>query len=303
MTPDTAYGKVVIDECSDDTCTDATPFSGSPFKTSSTPHQIYDLGTTSTGFVRVGFPAQWSGHTQARFVLYYNTNLTSMNLVRSGLPKGSWHYISAMVEPINENSNSASVYVNGTLFAGPVFFLRNASGLAFAGQHGISLGRSYPMSAPFGYFKGYIDELMVVDRIISASLEVSCSAVPETILCYSFDKATVLANGSFYDLGIGQSSNAVPVSQDRFLPWCITMSDGGELVIDDFLPEEPYGVLSWGFCTSKARLPGAGLNYDAEMLNSLLSEEYEKGFDEFRLKNLPGCSNAPLIFDGNVAGR
>ena len=226
-----------------------------------------------------------------------------MNNFRSGLRTGSWHYISAVVEPINDISNSASVYVNGTLFAGPFLFSRNASGLAFAGQYGISLGRSYPMSAPFGYFEGYVDELMVVDRIMLGSLEVPCSAVPETILCYSFDKATVMANGSFHDLGSGQPSNAVPVSQDRFLPWCITMNDDGELVIDDFLPEQPYGVLSWGFCTSKARLPGAGYDYDAEMLSSLLSDELEIGFDEFRLKNLPGCSNTPLVFDGNNAGR
>ena len=45
MTPDDAYSKVVIDVCSDDSCTDATPFSESPFKSSNTPHQLYDLGT------------------------------------------------------------------------------------------------------------------------------------------------------------------------------------------------------------------------------------------------------------------
>ena len=56
--------------------------------------------------------------------------------------------------------------------------------LPFTGQYRISLGRSYPMSAPFGYFEGYVDELMVVDRIMLGSLEVPCSAVPETILCY-----------------------------------------------------------------------------------------------------------------------
>ncbi len=306
MSPDYQYNIVNIDVCQDVTCTSYSALAGSPFMQTPGASPFREIATAPTGFVRVRFPAIWSGHTQARFVLYYRTDF-SKNNVPSGLITGSWHYVSAVVEPVNETSISASIYVNGTLFAGPAFSLLEVlSGRSFAGHSGIALGRSFPMSAPFGYFMGFVDELLVVDRAIVGHelvsvMKMSCSKVPKTTLCFSFDRATVSMNGSIYDHGSDWPSHAVSVSQDRFQPWCITRNDGGVLASYFASYLLPYAI-SWGFCTSKARLPGVDFEYDAQTLD-LLSRSIEGKNHEFRLKNLPGCSNAPLIIAHNTAGR
>jgi hypothetical protein len=219
----------------------------------------------------------------------------------------SWHYVSAVVESINHSTFSASIYVNGTLFAGPAYLQSDGSpGVAFAGQSGIALGRNYPMSAPFGYLIGSIDELIVMDRIVSGDetisiMNISCSKVPQTVLCLSFDRTTMSTNGSVQDLGSGWPSHAVSVNQDRFLPWCMTRNDGGNLLLDYLGPPQAYD-LSWGFCTSKARLPGAGFDYEPKILD-LFRTTLEEISNEFQLRNLPGCSNIPLIILQNSAGR
>jgi hypothetical protein len=305
MRPDEYYNVVEIDICNDVTCTSSSPLPGSPFSHTLGAVPLRDKVTAPTGFVRVHFPAIWSGHTQARFVLYYSTNLT-WNTVPSGLIAGSWHYVSAIVESVND-SFSTSIYVNGTLFAGPVYSsLEASSNLAFAGLSGIAIGRSYPMSSPFGYFKGFVDELSVVDQVILenelvSNMKIPCSKIPRTIFCFSFDRDTISMNGSIYDRGSSLPSQAVSVSQDRFLPWCITRNDGGELFYDMTSFVLPY-ALSWGFCTSKARLPGVNFDYDAEPLDRL-TRIFEQRSHEFHLKELPGCSNIPLIIAHNTAER
>ena len=303
MSPDYIYNQVYIDICHDVACTESIAFPNSPFELLPGSSPILDIGSASTGFVRVRFPAKWSGHTQARFALYYSTDLNAKT-GSSGINTGSWHHVSAVIESMNESSFSASVYINGTLFVGPFYSSQqNKSGLSFAGESGIAIGRSYPMSAPFGYFKGYIDELVVMDRIINLTslMKTSCMNVAQTALCFSFDRATVTANG-FRDLGTVPPANAVTVNQDRFLPWCITRNDGGELVLFNVQQEYPFG-LSWGFCTDVAYLPGRGYDYDAETLYKQWGETFEGNTTDFNLKNIPGCSNIPLIIDGNTAGR
>jgi hypothetical protein len=306
MSPEYSYNLVVIDVCQDIVCSSFSSLPGSPFDMTPYTSPPRDIATSSTGFVRIKFPAAWSGHTQARFVLYYNTD-SAKNNVASGLITNSWHYVSAVVRTMNESIFSASVYVNGTLFAGPVYSrLKGTSGFAFAGQSGIAIGRSYPMSAPFGYFNGYMDELVVMDRIILGSdltliMKSSCSEVPQTVLCFSFDSATVSTNGSITDLSSGFPTHAVTVSQDRFLPWCITRSDGGNLVLNYGGLNEPY-ERSWGFCTTKPRLPGSGFDYEANTFE-LLSGTLGGISDDYQLKNLTACSNIPVIIAGNTAGR
>jgi hypothetical protein len=311
MSPDYIYNFVEIDVCTDVSCASSTPLQGSPFLSLPGSPAFRDIATASTGFVRVTFPAIWSGHRQARFVLHYKTDSATFNdnNVRPGLVTNSWHYVSAVVDVMNESTFSASIYVNGTLFAGPVYsFLEDSTGLAFAGQSGIALGRSYPMSAPYGYFMGYMDEFLIIDGVISAhnvelNMKTSCANVPQTLLCITFDRKTVLTNASFQVFGIGQQFSAAPVNQDRFLPWCITRNDGGNLVLNYITNNFPYDK-SWGFCTRKVRLPGLAFNYDPEILLSLLEEPLEPISGLLHLKtNLPGCSNFPLVISRNTAGR
>jgi hypothetical protein len=306
MSPDYQYNLVQIDVCQDVTCTSSSPLPGSPFDQTPGASPLRGIATAPTGFVRVSFPAIWSGHTQARFVLYYSTDL-ARNSVPSGLITGSWHHVSAVVESFNKSSFSVSIFVNGSLFAGPAYsLLKASSGLAFAGQSGIALGRSFPLSAPFGYFMGFVDELLVSDRAISgfevvSIMNLSCSEVPKTVLCFSFDGDTVSRDGSIYDHGSVWPSQAVSVSQDRFQPWCITRNDGGVLATYFASYLVPYAI-SWGFCTSKARLPGVDFDYDAQTLE-LLTRKIERENHEFHLKTLTGCSNVPLIIANNTAER
>ena len=306
MSPDYTYNNVNIDVCDDLACSNPTKLQGSPFQMNPTAQPTREIPSASTGFVRVSFPAMWSGHTQARFVLHYSTDVIRPNEV-PGIMTGSWHYITAVVESLNQRYVSVSIYLNGSLAAGPVLTSFGVpTGLAPVGQDGIALGRRYPMSPPFGYFKGWIDELVVMDRNVSrvemaAMMKATCSQMQHTVLCFSFDKVTVSRNGSFLDLGSGLPSNAVPVSQDRFQPWCYTRNDGGELVLDYIVNEEPYGA-SWGFCTTKPRLPGLGFNYNQDEMYSLINT-FNFAPQEFHLGNFPGCANTPLIFSRNTAVR
>jgi hypothetical protein len=162
------------------------------------------------------------------------------------------------------------------------------------------------MSAPYGHFMGLVDELVVIDRLVSQEELVSMMNTPcflgqRAIMCFSFDRSTVLLNGSLQGLGAEWQPQAVPVSQNRFQPWCSTRNDDGELMIYYNGVAKPYDH-SWGFCTNKARLPGAGYDYDEGNLN-FLTETFGKVSSEFLLKDLTGCSNIPLILNNNTAGR
>jgi hypothetical protein len=309
MGPEKNYNEVFIDACRDLSCTSYTALKGSPFRWDPSSPLISDIDTVQTGYVRVRYPSRWSGHTQARFVLKYSSN-PSDSPRSQGLAVGVWHYVVAVIQSMNQSSLSAGIYVNGTLIAGPAHSQleqSSESGLVLVGESGIAVGRVSPMSAPFGYFSGRMDELLLIDRIVSAEdmksmMTTSCSKVPKTILCLSFDTSNVSRNGSILDLGSGRPSNAVPVFQDRFLPWCFTRNDDGQLLMDTGTAvPKAYGV-SWGMCTSKARLPGVAFDYDPSKLNTL-RESFENASHGFDLKDLPGCANTPLIIDHNIAGR
>ena len=310
MSPDYNYYHVVIDVCSDIKCSASQPLTGSPFKSNPSSNPIRNLPTASSGFVRVRFPWGWSGHAQARFVLHYSAASSSIpsNPLCPGLRMGSWIHVSAVFQAVNASSFTGSLYANGTLLAGSTFDSQTAeAGIPFAGKSGAALGRAYPMSVPLGYFSGCVDNLILMNRSLSdpelAKLARSeCADLPEATLCFSFDMISRSANGAFKDAGCCEPANAVPVSQDRFLPWCVTRHDNGAVLAQDIADKPMAYEQSWGFCTNQTRVPGQGFNYDVEVLSSL-QPMLEDEFHVLNLTDLPGCSRIPLMLEGNSAKR
>jgi hypothetical protein len=306
MSPDFNYNTVTIDVCQDIQCVSFQPLPGSPFKMALATSPVPVLPPVPKGIVRVGFPAWWSGHTQARFVLRYSSNLGNKTRPCPGIRAGSWNHLSAVIESRPGGSLAARFYVNGTLMFGPsVSNSSETRKLTIAGEYGLALGRVYPMSSPYGYLNGSLDEFTVFNRSLSQvevqqSMWQNCSAGLrdlDPLVCFSFDRSSVAANQSFKDFGRGGASNAVPVQSDRFLPWCSTRDDGGSLmVLQSSNLAGPYG-LSWGFCTQKPYLPGREHDYDQAELAAFAEVESPS------LEELPGCSNVPLILDSNAAGR
>jgi hypothetical protein len=202
----------------------------------------------------------------------------------------------------------ALVYVNGTLLSKQTGSTPSAAwGLAFAGADGVAIGRAHPMSAPFGYLSGRLDELSVWNRGLSAA-EVSTSVgrtcaerVNSSMACYSFDAA--VNNNLFADSGGGPPSSVVAVTEDKFAPWCSTRGDGGQLFVSANKVCSAYAE-SWGFCTERAHLPGLGFDYNEDelsTLNMVLRSASSPSVD--LLVGMLGCVNTPLVLDGNVAGR
>jgi hypothetical protein len=302
--PDTVQ-TVSIDECLDITCSDATPLYGSPYRflAESLYSDSEDLPLVATGFARVTYTSVWSGHTQARFVLSYTSDSKTVGVqVCNGLRPNTWHHVAAVIEIVSDTV-LARLYVNGSLVAATNTAKAVGSGLMLAGGGGVALGRAHPMSAPFGHFSGLVDELSVLNRSLSegelaSAMMIPCRNRSDTVLCFSFDRDTSLE--AFVDSGGGQQSNAIPVVGDKFLPWCRTSDDGGNLLIQHtgyYATVVPYGP-SWGFCTDEIRLPGLGFDYDAPQLS------IGKNISNFgALGTLPGCVNLPLVVQGNVARR
>ena len=302
LSPDDLHMQVMIDVCSDLDCTESSPFSGSPYQSLDASFQNA-WNTINASFVRVGFLNLWTGHTQARFVLLYNTDTTPLNSIScSSIPIGFWNHIIAVVESAEIGSISARIYVNGTLLAtktqpAPSPF----NHLVFSGSAGVSIGRVYPMGTPFGYLKGDVDEIAVWNQSLSQDQVVhemtkSCSESEGTIVCYSFDNSTYTRTGdeTFQDLSVGVQSNGEAVNGSKFLPWCVSRDDNGELLVQNDGSICTIYRESWGFCTEKALLPGVGLNYDLEEFSNISNVSFT---------NMPGCANIPLQLEGNNAGR
>jgi hypothetical protein len=204
------------------------------------------------------------------------------------------------------SSVSARLYVNGLLVAATTTNKAVGYGLMLSGDGGMAVGRVHPMSAPFGHFSGLIDELAIFNRSLSegeliSAMALPCRDMPDTVACFSFDMDARLEGNSFLDSGSGQPSNAIPVVGDKFLPWCSTRDDGGNLLIQAtryYATVVPYG-LSWGFCTDKSRLPGLGFDYNADQLSNIGKNISNLG----SLGAWPGCVNLPLVVQGNTARR
>ena len=311
MTPDYNYDYVVIDVCSDVECSTSTALTGSPFKSFPNNAPVLDLPTASSGFVRVSYPTIWSGHTQARFVLRY-VGVSSRLLANAtcpGLYMDSWIHLSVVVEGINSSAFGASMYVNGTLVAGPIYGSHvTESGSPFAGESGAALGRVFPMSSPFGYFSGGMDNLVLISKSLSGPdldklARSACAHVPQAISCFSFERSLISMNGTFVDTGCCEPADAIPVSEDKFLPWCVTRNDDGYILVEDITSELLVEFeQSWGFCTNQTRVPGLDFDYVAEELGSLQSMLSDES-NVLGLTDLSGCTRIPLLLEGNSAKR
>ena len=302
MSPDSINMYVTIEVCSDITCSESSSIDGSPFGIDPpVGAPIYTAWKSfEASFMRVNFTCEWTPHDQARFVLLYSTANESKSTSCNSISLGSWNHIAAVVESINSSTISSSLYLNGTLLTGPIYSAAPAAhDFVFAGSAGVAIGRYFPMGEPFGHLKGDVDEIAVWNRTLLhqdliREMESGCRDSPGSLLCFRLEQGSVTANRTLEGAASVEPSNAVAVNGSKFLPWCVSRDDNGKLVVSDqgslCVPYEE----SWGFCTDKPLLPGVRFDYDVEELSNVSTSSWI---------NQPGCANAPLIFNGNIAGR
>ena len=130
------------------------------------------------------------------------------------------------------------MYVNGTLMLGPVYSIVQLETYSQDSPEdtGISLGRIYPMSAPFGYLRGAVDNLTVWNRSFAyhemANIMVTgCDHKSGSLACFSFDEGSNISAGSYENVCSGHRVVAVAIQGDQFLPWCTSRNIGGELMV------------------------------------------------------------------------
>ncbi len=300
--------KLYIDTCFDATCLAATAIPGSPFTGTTFPL----IGTIKSGFVRVRYMTKYAVFTGPSFVLHFAASLAvgaaAQNCV--GAKSGAWNHVSFSMERISSLTARVSLLLNGALVASGISSLRySPARLAVAGEAGIAVGRVDLTRPPYGYFIGRVSELRVWDRTklhqetadIKACLELQGTA-EGLVACYSFENDTMfLSEMAFADTGVQPGSNGFVKVAEKVLPWCGTISDGGRLRNGR---EIDIGE-SWGFCTSKPRLPELGFNYaslEYEPTEATLISLASMSPADL-LDNQPMCGILSLYFKGNRAGR
>jgi hypothetical protein len=302
--PDPTNMFVNIDECVDLSCSEIS----SSLESSLTKNfqSGYEVQASKTGIVLITFGFTWSGHSQARFALTYRSELVAntSSLSCHGFARKFWNHIAAVVEVVNSTSVATRVYVNGTLLAARTDFSRQA--VAIAGTGGIAIGRVDPLSKPYGYLNGALDELMVWNKSLTAEEILAgmyrvCADQSGALLCQSFDSVDLISPGQYRDLGVGQPGVASAVKDDKYRPWCDIRGDQGMLLVSANKACTPYEK-GWGFCTDRVRLPGAGYDYPQEELlaiNAMLTN----GSSLHAAAQMPGCVHIPLVISSNNAGR
>ena len=307
MSPDNGnHMYLTLEECDDVTCADSVPLPSSPLQTSLAASKFSTLQNIASRILRVTFVCLWSGHTQARFLLRYTSSNTS-DTTCGGLATGSWYHIYAVVERTNETSASARVYSNGKLMLGPLYSTDSLDTYIADSPEdtGISLARIYPMSPPFGYLHGAMDDVAVwnrslTDHEIADIMITGCANKTDALACFSFDEGSNISAGSYENVCNSHRGVAVALQGDQFLPWCTSRDDGGELLV---LNNVYVGYeQSWGFCTDKPYLPGLGFDYDADVLASFSLLQSERS-QLNTLLELPACVTAAIVLEGNSAGR
>jgi hypothetical protein len=136
-------------------------------------------------------------------------------------------------------------------------------------------------------------------RLTCPDLLASASASANITLCLSFTDVVLNSSRegpSFNDAGPVPRTYAAAVLGDKFEPWCVAAGDKGFL--RNRWVQTQLGQ-AWGGCTSKARLPGVGFDYDPDALRAHLSHESTLS----ALSALSACGYVPLIVTGNVARR
>ena len=301
--PDPTNMYVTINECTDPSC---SSYSSLLDSTAVSVVSGYEVKASKTGVVKITFGFIWSGHSQARFVLAYTSgnNGNSSYPTCNGLAPNFWNHIALVVKQVNSTSISALIYINGTVVAesfGPV-----GPFIGFSRADGLAIGRVEPKSKPYGYLNGSLDELVFWNRSLSqeevaASMYRVCKDQDEPLLCHSFDHAALSAPGKFEDHSGIQSSDAVMVVDDRYMPWCSTRGDEGMLLISATKVCTSYEK-SWGLCTDRVHLPGMGFEYDSHELLAT-AENMRNGSSIRAVASMPGCLSISLTLSGNVAGR
>ena len=322
-------GQSFVDTLSICVCADVkclVPNSCSRFSGSNVPPSF----TSTTGIMRVILETSTSSSFPSApgFMAAYAAAYDSVRIDAE-----LWHHLALTIEPaLGNNSGSLlHVYLDGMVSFIHVLTWDPAHAAPFAGEFGVAIGRGAPhwqpaerefpresldyptrkarssmslMGRNLGQFNGSIDEVRVwrtrrSSLEINASKELTCSDLNhDLVACYSFDHTsdgdTHFEDESARGLVTAQSASGL----SPHLPWCISRQDEGQVHLTS-LNATAWIPASWGFCSNKPRLPGAGYVYDVKQMQDLAAGLGSAS--QALLLDYPGCGHLPLNVSHNSA--
>ena len=160
-----------------------------------------------------------------------------------------------------------------------------------------------------GFFYGAIDELRVwksarTPQELQEGKDWSCSywlGDQRLVSCFSFD--LTVSQGKYFPDEATENDAAAYARPapggTPHLPFCVNVDDDGRMYHDDHAV--PTTLESWGFCSDKPRLPGAGYDYD--LIEMQLAAHRQEMGTAAVLKHYPGCGEISLNFTKNAARR
>ena len=219
-----------------------------------------------------------------------------------GLTGDVWHHIALSVTA----SGYLSLVINGTqqLTQQLPWDPAPVQNLLTRGTDTTAIGRGAPTWQDGGDFAHAcleVDELRFWTKArtasdISDTMNVGCQSVAAAAAghaltaCYSFDAAG--STSSFVDASQNQIPALTAAHGSPHKPWCVNMDDAGELRLDLSTSYDWSENAMWGYCASKPRLPGAGVDYSEAAMEEAAARRLEGTADV--LVHYPGCGDVPL---------
>ena len=237
------------------------------------------------------------------------------------LPPGVFHHMAWTLT----SSGVATLFINGT---------QQQAGVIQEGDQErrplkddgfpTAIGRGAPAwqdGGEIGYPCVALDEMRIWTGVrseaeLSAGMLVECGNLPHDqnaslLACYGFDTTQTSGAGTSGPFFPDKSRNSIPAFVAKRGPWfrphCVNVDDEGAMALDSNTSPENNNFIDWtenrmwGYCTSKLRLPGLGLDYsesDIEMAVIHSSSDTAAILDLY-----PGCGSVPMRLEYNTAGK
>ena len=236
------------------------------------------------------------------------------------LPLATFHHLAWTLS----SSDVATLFINGTQQHAQTIerskqpWRQPLTGGNFA----TALGRGAPAwqnGGDFGYACLALDEVRLWAGVRS-QVDIQTSILepcPELVLdpsaallaCYNFDELKSSEAGVHFP---DNSNNSIPVfiaeHGFKFQPSCVNIDDGGSMALDHNQAGYSYDTGNaidwsrtnmWGYCTKKARLPGAGFDYSEAELE--MAAAHRSAGTAAVLVHYPGCGSVPIRLENNSA--
>ena len=236
------------------------------------------------------------------------------------LPLATFHHLAWTLS----SSDVATLFINGTQQHAQTIERSNQPWRQplTGGNFATALGRGAPAwqnGGDFGYACLALDEVRLWAGVRS-QVDIQTSILepcPELVLdpsaallaCYNFDELKSSEAGVHFP---DNSNNSIPVfiaeHGFKFQPSCVNIDDGGSMALDHNQAGYSYDTGNaidwsrtnmWGYCTKKARLPGAGFDYSEAELE--MAAAHRSAGTAAVLVHYPGCGSVPIRLENNSA--